>query len=195
MLLQGREHAAMVHLSGPRLWRRPWVGVGLHRVGSARQEQLHQFDTAPPTGPPEWRALEQVVTQAEASTRIEDQGGESHALVGGWLAQSGNAVEDGEAELGAVGDSSTDVRIAALQNQAKADSIGGGVPVSPGPPPPPGPTIPTPHRLFEDGKPAGIVARPVDVLEGQSHDLRITATRRGIEKPFGRHSLVGGLSQ
>ena len=104
-------------------------------------------------------------------------------------------MEDGEAELGAVGDSSTDVRIAALQNQANADSIGGGVPVSPGPPPPPGPTIPTPHRLFEDGKPAGIVARPVDVLEGQSHDLRITATRRGIEKPFGRHSLVGGLSQ
>ena len=85
MLLQGREHAAMVHLSGPRLWRRPWVGVGLHRVGSARQEQLHQFDTAPPTGPPEWRALEQVVTQVEASTRIEDQGGESHALVGGGL--------------------------------------------------------------------------------------------------------------
>src|SRR5215472_6654381 len=72
----------MVSLLCPGTRGCPSFSVGLHRIGAAVEEELHQIGESPTAGPAERSALEQVVADIEASAGIEHRGCEADSVTG-----------------------------------------------------------------------------------------------------------------
>src|SRR5215813_5980648 len=169
----------MSHLLRPCPRRGPRFGVSLHGIRAAVEQQFYQFDASPPACPTEWSAFEKVVADIESRASVQERGRKANAFLRrNVFARSRHAMQDCQAESQSpfVSDSSAEIRITTLQDQAEASEIGTAVPV--GVVPHRRPVVPDPQRLLKDMKPPYIAARAVHALERHPHDLRIAATCR-----------------
>ena len=61
----------MMHLFSPGARRGPGLCIGFEGIGPAVEEKLHQIGESPTAGPPERRALQQVIADVEPTACIE----------------------------------------------------------------------------------------------------------------------------
>src|SRR5215831_20980666 len=73
------ENFGIVHFFRPGSRCGPWLRVGFHGIGSAREKQLNHLNRSTPAGPPERSAFEELVTHVQASSGIEQHRRERHA--------------------------------------------------------------------------------------------------------------------
>lgn len=147
----------------------------LDRVRAVFEEEANELRAAVAAGPAERRPEQDVIAVVESGAFVEKRGGEGEALFGRDMsARAGDAVENGEAEVRG------DVGVAAFEDQAEADGIRRAVRMD-------GfdAVAPDAQGLFKDGEPAGIFARPVDQIKGQTDNFGVATPGRAPEQLLG----------
>src|SRR6185436_706076 len=99
----------------PRSWRSPGFRIRLDSVGSAIEKQLHEFQPAPPAGPAERSALEQIVAKIGTCPEVQQCRRKSGTVFrGDVFARAGDAMQDRQAEASAY------IRITTPEDELKA---------------------------------------------------------------------------
>src|SRR5262249_33330995 len=144
----------MSHLLRPCPRRGPRFGVSLHGIRAAVEQQFYQFDAPPRACQPEWGVFEMLAGDIESRAGARERGRKANAFLRrNVFARSRHAMQDCQAESQSpfVSDSSAEIRITTLQDQAEPSEIGTAVPL--GVLPHRRPVGPHPQRLLKDMKP------------------------------------------